>query len=74
MRIECCGGEEPLTEELLNSIPILAGLGTHAVCEINEVDAVGVNDGECSGAVLGARTCVGRMVTKLEKVTGFSKR
>lgn len=54
----------------MNSGSVYTGLSAPAIYEVNEVDAVGVDDGERPGATLERRTYIGRMVAELEDVTG----
>jgi len=59
---------------LLNSGSVFTGLSAPAICKVDKVDAVGVDDGECLGATLGRRAYIGRVVAKLEDMTGFLER
>ena len=50
---------------------MVTNLAAPTVCEVYDVDPIGVDDGEWLGAPLGVCTQIGRMVTKLKDVTGF---
>lgn len=63
-----------MTKELLNSCSVVLGLGTFTKCKINKVDAIGVDDSEHLGTVARVRTHFGRVVAKLEEVTGIPER
>ena len=53
---------------------MFANLGATTEREIYHVNTVGVNDGENLGTVLGIRTRIFWVVTKLKEVAGLSKR
>lgn len=53
---------------------MFTSLAASTVCEVHEVDPIDVDNGKGLGASLGVRTLFGRVVTKLENVTGFPKR
>ena len=74
MRIECRGGEESSTHELLKSGSKFPSLAAPTVCEVVDVNTVDVDDGERFSAALGVRTFIGRVVAKLEEITGFPER
>ena len=50
------------------------GLTAAAVCEIHEVNPIGVDDGEGSSAGLGIRTCIFGVVTELEDKSNLPER
>ena len=60
-----------MTEKLLDLGSMVTNLAAPTVCEVYDVDPIGVDDGEWLGAPLGVCTQIGRMVTKLKDVTGF---
>lgn len=60
--------------ELLESVPVLCNLSAPAERELHVMNAIGVEDGECSGTSLGVRTPVSGVVAKLKDVTGLSER
>ena len=61
-------------EELLDFGPMMADLGTATKREIHDVNPIGVDNGKGLSAALGicAQEC--GVVTKLEHMTGLSKR
>ena len=61
-------------KELLNSRSVLTDLAAPAKCEVHGVNPIGMDDGKWLGALSGARTSVGGVVTKLEEVTGLTER
>lgn len=53
---------------------MLTSLRAAAVCEIHEVNPIGVDNGEGSGAALGVRTRIRGVVAKLDHVTDVPER
>ena len=53
---------------------MFTGLSAPTKCEVDEVDAGGVDDGEGLGTTLGRRAYVGRMVAELEDVASVPER
>lgn len=50
------------------------GLSAPTICEVDEVNSIGVDNREGPGAALGVCTRIGRMMAKLEEVTRFPER
>ena len=71
--IECCCGEKALTEELLDSVPMFAGLSAPTEREIEEVNSIGMNDSKCPSTALGVRARISGVMTELEDVTRLSE-
>jgi hypothetical protein len=71
--VQARGREQPASEELLGSSPMFSNLGAAAEHEIHNMDPIGMEDGEGSGAALWVCAWEGGVVTELEDVTGLSK-
>ena len=54
--------------------PMMADLGATTECEIDDVDAVGVDDGKWSSATLRIRARKSRVVAKVEDIASIPKR
>ena len=53
---------------------MFTGLSAPTICEIDEMNAVGVDDSKSLSAVLWVRAHIGRVVAKLEGVTCLPER
>ena len=62
-----------MAKELLDMGPMLANLGTATKCEVDEVDPVGMNNGECFSAGLRICTQIQQVMAKLEDAASLSK-
>lgn len=74
LRIGRCGGPETSTKKLLNPGPMVTRLAAPTKRQIYAMNPTGVDDGEGLCARLRVRTLIGRVVTELQEVTGFSER
>ena len=65
LRIGCRSGEEAPTKKLLDTGSVFPSLITPTEREVYKMNPVSMDNGEGSGAPLGVRAPIGRVVAKL---------
>ena len=63
-----------MAEELLDPGPMMANLGATTECEIDDVNAIGVDDGKWTSATLRICARKRRVVAKVEDIASIPKR